>query len=291
MAILLLSPPDWAPKPMWATASLNNKEDMVQIATTDKKKTIARKTALPAVNSLWVVFDLPLNHGQTGEFREAVLHCISSHADQLVAGNKQTDADGNMVYSSAHPLLQFRCHRHRAAVFALGRAVPVVERFLEQYCQGPGKGRLFPWRGRSLSLGMPLVREKEHGFAVRLVNPKLLLQPLVYRLHTWLPLNRENYEQWWKPNRNLADTEKTKKLEALLTGHLCAFVESQGGFIPRKKIKLTILDKDRLKKVFFKEEGLVAYDIRYTVNLHLPPYIGLGNHPAFGYGWQRPEKE
>lgn len=260
------------------------------LATVTKiKKTPTRKTTEPTVCSLWVVWNLPLRQSQIEDFREAFLHCISDRNDNLVAANKKTNKDGQETYSSAYPLMQFRCHRHHAALFAMGRAVPVLEKFLEQYCNPvPGKSKLFPWNGQSIQL-QTLLREKENGFQVKLFNAKLRPKPLVYRLHTWLPFSKFNYENWWKPNRNKPDTEKTKKLEELLTGHLCAFLQSQGGFIPRKKIKLRILDKDRLKKIFYKNEGQVAFDIRYTVNLHLPQHIGLGNHPAFGFGWQRME--
>ena len=129
---------------------------------------------------------------------------------------------------------------------------------------------------------------KENKFALRVFSPKFRTETVVYRLQTWLPMNKENYALW-KVNRKAPDIHKTAKLQEILISHICAFISASGNFIPKQRIKLIILDKDRLKKVFFKDIGVVAFDLRYTVNLELPSFIGLGNHPAFGYGWQRLE--
>lgn len=257
-------------------------------------KTPARKTATkttnPSVTSLLVVFNLPLRYSEIALFRQAVLGCIESDQERETWSNEGTDKEGKKVYHSGYPLIQFRCHQKMAALFAIQAGVPLVEKFVQQYAGSQArKNKSFTWRGRPYTLQQTLL-EKENNFTIKSFAAKLRPQPVVYRLHTWLPLNKDNYA-WWKENRNKPDTAKTKRLEEILVNHLCAVITATGGYIPKQKIKLSILDKDHLKLISFKETGQVAFDIRYTVNLQLPQYIGLGNHPAFGFGWQRLEKE
>jgi hypothetical protein len=251
------------------------------------KKTIT-KTKLPAINALWLQFNLPLQHGDIKHFREAALACIPAAAGQVIVSNEEPGENGSAQRISRYPMVQFRSYRGRAAIFALQQGADVIEKFLHHYC-GQGAKKSFRWQGAHFPLSV-MIKEKENNCSIRLINPKLKKEWPVYKLHTWLPFNKENYNHWWKVNRNLPDIEKTKKLEELLVNHLCTFIHHTGGHIPKKKIKLSILDKDRLKKVFYKNEGQVAYDLRYTVNLELPPYTGLGNHPAFGFGWQKREE-
>jgi|GEM_PF-1851142 len=252
-----------------------------------QKKTSLR-SKLPAINALWLQFNLPLRHGDIKYFREAVLACLPATAKKI-ASNEEAGENGKAKQLSRYPQIQFRSYRGRAAIFALQEGVAVMEKFIQQYAGAQSK-KIFHWQHAPFPLRV-LIKEKENNSAVRHFNSKLRNELLVYKLHTWLPFNRENYENWWKPNRNKPDTAKTKKLEELLVSHLCTLIHFTGGFIPKKKIKLSILDKDRLKKVFYKEEGQVAFDLRYTVNLELPQYIGLGNHSAFGFGWQTKEEQ
>ncbi len=260
------------------------------LTTKTRKPTTTAKTTTPSINSLLVVFNLPINNSELPLFRQAVLNCIESDSEREAWSNEAADKEGKTMYRSGYPLIQFRSYQKMAAIFALQAGVPLVEKFVQQYANRSGKNNNpFIWRGRPYPLEQTLL-EKENNFTIKTFVAKLRPLPVVYRLHTWLPLNKENYA-WWKENRNLPDITKTKRLEQLLVNHLAAVISATGGYIPKQKIKLTILDKDRLKQINFKETGLVAFDIRYTVNLQLPQYIGLGNHPAFGFGWQRLERE
>lgn len=247
----------------------------------------AKKTIHPRLSTLLVVFNLPLRHAQIRLFRQAVLQGIENDAEREMFSN-EAHTPGGVKRLTTYPLIQFRQHEGYAALFALQAGVPQLEKFVQQFAHAR-KPQPISWKGRPFALQV-VKRERENMFEVKPFNPALRPVPVVYRLHTWLPFSKDNYN-WWKENRNLPDSDKTKKLEQLLVSHLCSFIFYTGGHIPRAKIKLRILDKDRLKQVFFKDIGQVAYDIRYTVNLQLPPWIGLGNHPGQGFGWQRPETD
>lgn len=241
---------------------------------------------IPAISYCMVQFDLPLRHGQLPQFRESFLRGLETETEKRLVSHEYKNEEGKTIYEDRYPLIQFRCRQHRAAVYAIGEGVALLERFLHRHCPAnPEKARPFVWEGGKVRLQVVQL-EKEHNRPLSLIKEG----PAIYRLHTWLPLNAINH-QWWKENRNQPDVEKTKKLEQILVSHICVLIFKSGGYIARKRIKLRILDKDRLREVYYKDTGQVAFDIRFEVNLRLPPGAGLGNHPAFGFGWQRPEYE
>lgn len=245
------------------------------------------KTVNPLVTTLYVQFNLPLNYGQISLFREEVLRCIPNDGEREVFSNETTDAAGRQKNMFRYPAIQFRVRNGLAVLWAMQNGVPLLEKFLQQY------SRTFTWLHKPFNL-QQVQHIKDNNYPVKAFNPKMRLLPVVYRLHTYLPFTNagptKNYT-WLKENRNLPDTEKTKKIEQLLVNHICSFIHFGGGYIDKKKIKLVILDKVPLTKVFYNNIEYAAFDIRYTVNLNLPDYIGLGNICSHGFGWQRLEKE
>lgn len=250
-------------------------------------KTASKKAITPAVTTLYLQFNLQLHYSEISLFREAVLRCIPNQQEQEIFSNETIDKEGKKKNKFVYPLVQFRVRNGFAVLWAMQQAVPLVEKFLQQY------SKQFKWGKRPFALQVQQ-REKENNYTVKLFNAKLRLQPVIYRLYAYIPFSNvgstKNYT-WLKENRNLPDVQKTKKMEQLLTNHLCSFIHFSGGFIPKEKIKLTILDKKPLSKIFYNGIEYAAFDLRYTVNLNLPDYIGLGNNPSHGFGWQRLEKE
>src|SRR5262249_10874263 len=150
----------------------------------------------------------------------------------------------------------------------------------------------FQWHGRPCQLqAVPGGVGRGH-YPMQLCNPATAMRQPVYRLRYYLPFtnagNSKNYDLI-KENANLPDIEKTKKLEQLLTNHLCSLIHYAGGYVPKKKIQLSILDKKPLGDIAFDGRGYKACHIRYTVNMYLPGGIGLGNKCSHGFGWQQPE--
>lgn len=245
------------------------------------------KTTSPLVTSLFVQLNLPISYAQISLFREAVLRTIPNDDERAIFSNETVDKEGKRKNIFRYPQVQFRARKGYAVLWAVQAGVPLVEKFLQQY------SRQFAWHNKPYLLQQQHFI-KDNNFTIKTFNPKLRLQPVVYRLYAYLPFTNsgqtKNYT-WLKENRNLPDIEKTEKLQQLMVNHLCSFIHYTGGYIDKKKIKLAILDKAPLTKVFFNDIEYAAFDIRYTVNLTLPDYLGLGNICSHGFGWQRLEKD
>ncbi len=260
---------------------------MFNTLTKPLKIATSKKTISPVITSLYVEFNLKLHESQIHLFREEILACIPNKKEKEIFRNETTDETGRQKNIMQYPLVQFRVRKGYAVLWALQAGVPAVEKFIHKY-----SGH-FKWRGQPFLLKV-VNREKENKTEVKVFNPALQMQLVVYRLYAYIPFTNsgssKNYD-WLKENRNLPDIEKTKKMEQLLTNHLCSFIHYSSGFIDKKKIKLCILDKTPLQKIMFKGQEYAAYNLRYTVNLNLPDYIGLGNMHSHGFGWQRLERE
>ena len=247
-----------------------------------------KKTAYPVITYSCLQLNLKISASEISDFREAILRCIADDEERQVFSNETTDEHGKQKNIVQYPLVQYRVRNGYAVLWAMQGAVALVEKFMEAYKSN------FTWRHKPYALSiMKDASVLGSNYPVRLFNPALAIRPVVYHLYYYIPYTNagknKNYD-WIKNNQNLPDTAKTKKLEQLMTNHLCSFLHYAGGFIPKKKIKLTILDKKPLDHVTFDGRGHIAYDIRYTVNLYLPDYIGIGNKCSHGFGWQRLEK-
>lgn len=247
-----------------------------------------KKTVYPVITYTCLQFNLKITPSEISLFREAVLRCISDDAERAIFSNETADDKGRQKNIVRYPIVQFRVRDGYAVIWAMQDAVALVGKFVREY------KKHFVWRHNPFALQvMDNASVQESNYPMRLFNPKLTIRPVVYHVYYYIPFTNagknKNFD-WIKENKNLADTAKTRKIEELMTNHLCSFIHYAGGFIPKQKIKLTILDKKLLEHVTFDGRKHMAYDIRYTVNLYLPDFIGIGNKCSHGFGWQRLEK-
>ncbi len=245
-----------------------------------------RKAVPPVINSVLAEFSLKIGHHQIHDFREAVLKCIPRDEEREIFSNEKWER-GVKKTIVRYPKIQFRERNGHAAIWAVQEGAPRLIEFIQEYKQR------FEWGGKKFSLNLLQLPEETKNFTLKPFRGKTTEPLQVYRLYYYIPFINENpgrnYD-WYKASRNLPDIEKTKRLQELLTAHLCSFIHYTGGFIPKEKIKLTILDKKLLEGVTFKGRIHAAFEIRYTVNLPLPPFIGLGNKCSHGFGWQLMEQ-
>lgn len=245
------------------------------------------KTTYPVINTVLIEFSLMLRPDELHDFREAVLNCIPLPEEREIFSNENWES-GSKKTIVRYPMVQFRQRNGHAAIWAMQTAIPVLYKFIHQYKQN------FTWRNKKFQLHIAQLPIEENNFRIDIIKPNPLMPLRVYHLFYYIPFindNKNNNYDWYKQNRNLPDIEKTKKLEALLTAHICSFIHYAGGFISKQKIKLAILDKKLLKGVHFKSREYPAYEIRYTVNINLPSFIAIGNKCSHGFGWQIQEAE
>lgn len=101
-----------------------------------------------------------------------------------------------------------------------------------------------------------------------------------YRLYNWLALNQENYLAYQQLNGDLARTEF---LEAILKANILSFAKGMKWDVDRT-ISLRIDEIIKSKIVPYKQQKLLAFDVRFRSNVFLPDYLGLGKGVSLGFG-------
>lgn len=101
-----------------------------------------------------------------------------------------------------------------------------------------------------------------------------------YRLYNWLALNQDNYLRYQELQDDLMRTEF---LENILKANILSFAKGMKWDVDRP-ISLRIDEVIKSKIVPYKQQKLLAFDIRYRSNVFLPDYVGLGKGVSLGFG-------
>lgn len=153
-----------------------------------------------------------------------------------------------------------------AAIFSIGHATDAIWEFFRR-------------TGFDIRLGRRNVRLSVKD----IVRGEVSVQDDVtasYRVDSWLALNEENYRRYLELD-GLSD--RVALLERLLVGNVLSMYKGCDVFIDRPvSIKVQDLSKPRL--VSYKSISLMAFDAKFSSNVPLPPYAGLGKHVSVGFG-------
>lgn len=201
--------------------------------------------------------ELPLRPFEIPQFRQVVNDLTAWQHDLL---HNHTPEGGE---HHRHSLVLYRSIEGKATIVAINEAVPLL-----------------------LTL-VPLL-QAEFGLVqmqFQDVNITLTERPRQYSLHQYLPFNTANY-QAYKDIRS--DAMRTVFLEKLLAGHLLGLCQLFDFFVPEHLTPL-IIHKDEKGYHHFPtaKSGKVkhlAFDLKFEVNLDLPPHLSLGKAGAKGYG-------
>ncbi|GAB2801376.1 hypothetical protein GCM10027275_54360 [Rhabdobacter roseus] len=101
-----------------------------------------------------------------------------------------------------------------------------------------------------------------------------------YRLYNWLALSQENYQAYQLIQNDL---ERITFLEKILIGNILSFAKGVNWQVD-KTISLRIDDILKTKLVPYKQQKLMAFDLRFRSNVFLPDYLGLGKGVSLGFG-------
>lgn len=100
-----------------------------------------------------------------------------------------------------------------------------------------------------------------------------------YRLHSWLPLNSENYDTYKQSASLIA---KVEKLNAILVGNILSLYKGLNTFLEQEARALII---DLIpREVTFKGVRMQAFDAIVETNITLPEGCGLGKGVSHGFG-------
>jgi len=175
--------------------------------------------------------------------------------------------DGGFRYR--YPLVQYKITRGRALILGLNQG-------------GETLGALF-FQLQNLNIGERQIPLREKHIRCREEAFGWTAQTHPYRFETpWLGLNQSNHERW----QQLAETERQKMLERILTGNLLSLAKGLDYHLGHDQ-RLTVQAHLTPVPVRFKNRPMQGFIGRFTVNFLIPDWLGLGKSCARGFGTVR----
>ena len=97
----------------------------------------------------------------------------------------------------------------------------------------------------------------------------------------WMALNQDNHKRYIKLKKEKQKNDISKLLEGILIGNILSFFKS----ISYHASENILIKSDLIeKKTSFKNKSMIAFKGKFTTNVLLPDYIGLGKSVSRGFG-------
>jgi hypothetical protein len=195
-------------------------------------------------------------------FRGAVIHSME-HANVLFHNHI---GDDNFRYS--YPLIQYKRINQRASIIGIEEGADAIAPLL---AHGD-----FAFRLGNRDTTMKIENAETEKAFIGMHDGDIQH----YSLHSWLPLNEENYRKYLQLEKI---NDKIELLENILVANLLSFFKSMNIFFENKVIA-EITDINNKQEISFKDVKLLSFDICFKTNVLLPNYIGIGKNASLGFG-------
>lgn len=166
-----------------------------------------------------------------------------------------------------YPLAQFKIIDNKAHVYCMEDACEPMMEFLSS-------------NNWDIEIGKTKIKLNVLNLSLKQVNIQVWDKPLTYRIINWLALNPENYKKYFEIDSLV---ERIVFLEKILTAHIIAFAEGIK-FDIKSPLKVTIHNIYKEKWLVYRDVKLLAYDLKFSVNMSLPPNVGIGKAVSVGHG-------
>ncbi len=209
---------------------------------------------------LTIIFDNEISQIEIPMFRGAIISKVTA---EYTLFHNHTD-DG---FRYRYPLIQYKRIGGKAAIVCIGEGADAI-------------GQFFANADFDLQIG-----NRSATFKVCKVEPnRVLIQPweqiFKYTCRKWLPLNKENYEQY----KNLEGVaERALFLQKILIGNILSMCTGLGIHI-EKNIECSVTNISETNVYKYKGVLMTGFDIEFKTNMLMPDYIGLGKGVSLGFG-------
>lgn len=212
------------------------------------------------IKYLTIQFKNEISFQELRQFRGAVI--AAAGREHVLFHNHQ---DGNFRYS--YPLIQYKRMGRQAGLVCLEEGVHEVHAF-------------FQGRSRVLHLGARDIAPEVESLTMKEVTLQIWDKAFHYHMHNWLALNQEHYREY---QHMPDDAERTRFLTSILRGNLLSMAKGLDWFIDRE-VKVHLRGISPPQRTHFKDQTMSAFHVRFSTNIWLPPWLGLGKGSALGYG-------
>ncbi len=213
------------------------------------------------VRLLHVVFNTQIEAHEIAAFRGAIVEKVGK--EHILFHNHL--GDNSYIYN--YPLIQYMRVGRKPSILCLGEGVDQIYHFFVN------KNWNMMMAGRELNMSVSSLNLKE--YSLRITHDRLN-----YRLSNWLALNQENYPAFMALE---ALTDKIQMLEGILTANVLSMAKGLEWVIDQP-LQIKISDLSAPKLLTYKGVKLTGFDVRFSANVFLPNYLGLGKGVSHGFG-------
>ncbi len=213
------------------------------------------------IRLLQVSFDTEIKSYEIPAFRSAIAE--KAGKEHILYHNHLSDS--KFLYK--YPLIQYKTISRKPTIICIDEGVDDIHHFFEN--------RDWEIKISDRWLNMKIGRLHMNQFTMQVWD-----KSFTYSILDWLALKPDNYKSYVEME-SLA--ERIRFLETILRGNIIAFAKGIGWTVD-KTIKVNIQDIQKDRWIKFKSKKVLAFTLRFTSNVFLPNFIGLGKGVSKGFG-------
>lgn len=213
------------------------------------------------IKLLRIQFDTDIEAYEIPAFRGAVI--AKTGNEHIIFHNHLNDRE----FLYGYPVIQYKRIGKNPAIICIDYGVDEIH-------------HLFYNTNLEIVVGQRPVSLVVKNLQMQQYNLQVWEKHFEYRLYNWLALNQENHEKYQALKDELS---QTLFLENILKANIISFAKGVKWDID-KQISLRIDELIKAKIVPYKQQKLLAFDIRFRSNVFLPDFVGLGKGVSLGFG-------
>lgn len=210
---------------------------------------------------LSIVFDTLIAPHEILAFRGAIAQKVGFDKD--VFHNHRSD--GSFYYR--YPLIQYKQFGRNPGIVCLEHSIDEIY-------------HLFSKETNNISISGRELELKVKDLSLKTLDLAVTDYPIEYSLHAWMALSQKNHPVF---SRLETVEEKIQMLERILAGNILSFAKGIDWWI-EQKFDLEITEVNSEKWMKNKNAKVKTFDLKFTANIILPPFIGLGKGASRGFG-------
>lgn len=216
---------------------------------------------MPKIRFLKIQFETEVEAYEIPAFRGAVID--KAGKEHIIFHNHLNDRE----FLYGYPVIQYKRIGKNPAIICIDYGVDEIHHFFNK-------------TNMEIVIGQRPVTLAVKNLQMQQYNLQVWEKHFEYRLYNWLALNQENYEKYQALNDELS---QIVFLENILKANIISFAKGVKWDVD-KQISLRIDELIKSKIVPYKQQKLLAFDIRFRTNVFLPDFVGLGKGVSLGFG-------
>lgn len=206
----------------------------------------------------------PLDFSKISAFRGF----ISSYFENELLANRENN---RIRYTAS--LVQYKIINGEAIMVGIGQGAELLKFIQPKLNHLELHGRSIDIEKKIFSQSSPSIGISENFIQYRFATP-------------WIPLNKENFEQYCRLDRVQNIVEQQTLLQRILIGNIIAFSKH---FSYEVNSPILVPHLNVTCEVYpFKNVKILGFSGQFTINFTLPPYWGIGRIPSRGFGTVMP---